>query len=664
MAGRRDDDDATRTGKPRLDEALGFDPLDEAEVEPEPTRIPIGESRTGLGLQRPVTGEQRRPTVRGNVSTLPPYGQLRPDAQVAQTGPRVVVDSGLFRELDAPAFERDPTDPDLRVNPKTAPEQVAVPRPASPASPSSMDEAQPHVRSALLRRRTAQSAVAKNIQRAQTAEHALPSLPPKSLPPPPPLSRPQPRPVVRSGLEVKQLGKAALPPPLPSNRSLLKPVQREPTDALAATSLPTETHRIPALPVDQVDQVAQTDLHRVPALPADQSARTDTHRALDHSEMRTETRRAPTFDPPEPAPAPPPARGPSESSGLLRMPIGTAKAMERAKRVPTDPSIRSTADALAQQLTSTASTSIPTALQQEISRPAMVTTPVAHHKTATVTFAREPSQVLAPERRIRLFAGLSLATLALLFEALALPTTDGAPWELVLRPTEVGFMALASFLLVLVVHLLPVAPRTRGVLATLVGLVLVVVSLTAFNGTVRRSFDAQPALVGLFETQPLVGIALTVALVALLTACFLRRLAPRHLASTALFGFGAAIGIAVVVGMSGAFGDPPVVALASSIGAAPFVGDRVAAVACMPALLALLGTLALTWPGLAARAAAVLGVVLWLLVLAPIVVLALFVAHASDWIAVLGPLKLATLAGASVLYLAAGLARALAPREA
>ncbi|MFO0751519.1 MAG: hypothetical protein U1F43_38510 [Myxococcota bacterium] len=263
--------------------------------------------------------------------------------------------------------------------------------------------------------------------------------------------------------------------------------------------------------------------------------------------------------------------------------------------------------------------------------------------------------------RQRLFGTLSLVTLVLLFEAVALPTTAGPPWELVLRPTESSFIALAGFLLVLVVHLLPFGPRPRAAFATAVGAVLLAVACLALQADVALHFDAQPALVALFSDSPALGLALVLALVSVPAGLFLRGLAPRHLASTALIGFGTAIGLAVVCGVGGIFGEPPVVTLVQSLADAPVLGDRVAAGATLPAIGGLLGALAFTWPGLGARPAAALGVVLWALAVLPLLVLALFAAKSDAWIGVLGPIKLVTLLGAAALYLAAGLAHLFAP---
>ncbi|MFO0751518.1 MAG: hypothetical protein U1F43_38505 [Myxococcota bacterium] len=314
MAAPKQDDEKTRPGGERLDESLGFVPLDQVGDEPTSVRAPPVRGMAG----RPPTGEHgrptsdflRRPTERGVLPLArkpgepmpaasqpttplptPPTARLEPPpvprptpappaAEPAApatptappvrstTGPRVLVDSGLFREAAAPRSQVEPTDPDLaaatgaRPEPGTSPERAAVtalsPRRVLPA-----EDGQVHVRSPLMRRRTVQGPASRVAQRQSTDIKPLPL---------PPISRPEARPVIRSGREAKPLGKPssvivqapslpprsivgpppnvpkpALPPPLPSARSLLKPAQREPTDTTSADAfaarIPTETGR-------------------------------------------------------------------------------------------------------------------------------------------------------------------------------------------------------------------------------------------------------------------------------------------------------------------------------------------------------------------------------------------------------------------------------------
>ncbi|MCC6622723.1 MAG: hypothetical protein IT385_15790 [Deltaproteobacteria bacterium] len=271
----------------------------------------------------------------------------------------------------------------------------------------------------------------------------------------------------------------------------------------------------------------------------------------------------------------------------------------------------------------------------------------------TATAARP--RVVAPD----VLSRATLATLALLFVAAALPSRAGPPWELALRPADPSFVALMALVLVAVVRLVPVAPRTRGALALAVGTVTLALALAVLSHEAASAFDHQPALFVLFSATPAIGIALVLAATIVPAGLFLRTLAPRHMAATGLVGFGAALVLAVAFGVGGIFPEPPVVLLVDGITGATFLGDRVAAAATMPALVLLAGCLAFTFPGLGRTIAAPIGVLLWGLAFAPALVLAAFVATASDWLAVLGPVKLIVLVAAAALYLAAALASVL-----
>lgn len=261
----------------------------------------------------------------------------------------------------------------------------------------------------------------------------------------------------------------------------------------------------------------------------------------------------------------------------------------------------------------------------------------------------------------RLVPRLSLATLALLVVAAALPSRAGAPWELALRPADPTFVALMAALLVGVVHLVPVGPRTRSALSLAVATIVLALGLALLSHEVAVAFDGQPALLVLFSGSPAIGIALVLAATLVPAGLFLRRLAPRHMAATGLVGFGAALVLAVAFDVGGIFPDTPVLLLVQGVTEASFLGDRVAAAAALPALVLLAGCLAFTFPGLGRAIAAPIGILVWGLAFAPGIVLATFVATSSDWLAVLGPVKLVVLVGAAALYLASGLASIMLP---
>jgi len=269
-----------------------------------------------------------------------------------------------------------------------------------------------------------------------------------------------------------------------------------------------------------------------------------------------------------------------------------------------------------------------------------------------------------PAARPRVFEALALVTLGLLLVVIVLPTDAGAPWQLVLRPTEPSFIALAALLLVAVARFIPWSPRVRAALALVTGVLVLGLALMVMRGEVGAGFDAQPALVALLQGAPAIGVALVVAATLVPAGLFLRALAPRHLAATGLVGFGAALVLAVALGVGSIFDQMPLVMLIDGMSDGAMLGDRVAAAVALPAVALLAASLVFTFPGFGRRVAAPLGVVLWAIAFAPVLTLALFAAPASAYLAALAAVKLVVLVAAAALYLAAGLAATLSPAPA
>lgn len=267
--------------------------------------------------------------------------------------------------------------------------------------------------------------------------------------------------------------------------------------------------------------------------------------------------------------------------------------------------------------------------------------------TSTVTaFAPAPS---------RLFADASLVALTLLTVATLLPTASGAPWELLARPAEVTMQALAAFILIGVVHLLPATQRTRAIVGAGLGLVLAAFAIVAARVAISATaFDGQPAMVALFAGSAAWPAILAVAALILVPAALLGRALGTptwHRVALGVAGLAAAAGTVALVPIDG-FG--------SSLGEAPFLGDRVAAFATLPLLTLLVACpLALALHSLA-RVSGTLGFATWAAALLPLVVLALFSARSDQWTLVLEPLKLVAFIGAVALYTAAALAASFA----
>ncbi len=252
---------------------------------------------------------------------------------------------------------------------------------------------------------------------------------------------------------------------------------------------------------------------------------------------------------------------------------------------------------------------------------------------------------------------VSLTALVLLFSAIVLPTAGGPPWELLARPAEVTLQALAAFILIGVVHLLPIHERTRATLGVLVGAILIGFVFVAWRvATTRGAFDAQPALDALFAS-PLPNAALPglLALVLLPAALFARGRSARW-SAWILGGLGLVAALATLLWMSPS-------ALFTSLGEATFLGDRIGAFATLPLLVVVLVAGVALAPRLR-RFATGLGFALWALALVPLAVFALFAAKSDQWLQVLEPLKLVIFLGAIALYAAAAVGTLAADRAA
>jgi len=254
----------------------------------------------------------------------------------------------------------------------------------------------------------------------------------------------------------------------------------------------------------------------------------------------------------------------------------------------------------------------------------------------------------------RILPKVSVITLVLLFQAVALPTAAGAPWELLARPAEVTLQALAAFVLVGVVHLLPCRERTRGIVGLLLGLLLLPFAFVAWRAVVTAGvFDGQPALVALL-TGPLPTPALPSLLALVLVPAGLFALGRQASRLVAWILTGLGIGAAVV-----ALAMMPLAAFFASLSGASFLGDRVAAWATLPlfaVLVLAIATLAVPRLG---RHANIVGFVLWGAALVPMLVLALFAAKSDQWMHVLEPIKLVTFLAAVSIFTSAAVATAV-----
>ncbi|MCB9731493.1 MAG: hypothetical protein H6745_02530 [Deltaproteobacteria bacterium] len=250
----------------------------------------------------------------------------------------------------------------------------------------------------------------------------------------------------------------------------------------------------------------------------------------------------------------------------------------------------------------------------------------------------------------------------LLFEAVALPSVDGPPWELLKNPGDVTFVALAILLLCVVAHVLPVTLRTRALVGSAVGLLMVVFGLVVGAQAVRNdAFDGQPAFLALFGGPGAALGVVYVAAMALPFALFWRALAPESVGPRIAVGLAFAMVALAFLGTAVlGLGDGPAMTQAlATARTSPFLGDRVVAASSLtPAVVAILG-LAAVARRVTPRYAVTMGALFWLLLATPLIVAALFVAKSEAWILVLQPVKVATFLAVPLIYLPAALATAV-----
>ena len=273
------------------------------------------------------------------------------------------------------------------------------------------------------------------------------------------------------------------------------------------------------------------------------------------------------------------------------------------------------------------------------------------HRLDVSPVAAPPGSGLGP--RVP-FKPLSVATLVLLFGAVALPTPSGPPWALLGDPGGVTFVALATLLLVLVAHILPVGPRARGAVATAVGALALGLSLVVADSAIGADlFDGQPA-VGLAFAGPIGARAVLLSAALLLPfALHWRQSAPGSAPARAVHVLGVSLVLFAAFGLGALTpsGAPPLPLALDVARTSPLLGDRlVAAVSLLPILLALLSLFTLI-PRIGTRRLAALAVGYWVTVAAPLIVGSLFVARSDAWMDVLAPLKVTTFILAALLYL-------------
>ena len=296
------------------------------------------------------------------------------------------------------------------------------------------------------------------------------------------------------------------------------------------------------------------------------------------------------------------------------------------------------------------------------SRPEDVPPRLAHHTVTGVLSADERAGLMpSAERRdpFGVFKTLSIVSMVLLFEAIALPTSRGAPWSLLGDPGGVTFVALAFLLLVIVAHILPVKPLVRAGAALGVGVLMTGFSLVVAGAAARADlFDGQPAVAAVMGGPVGGRVAMSLALMVLPFGLLWRYLEPRRLGPRITHGVGLGLVLLLAFGASalGLGGGAAVTSAFDTLGTAPVFGDRmVAAFGLMPLLVALVSLMGFL-PGGRGRRLPVFAVIFWVALLIPLIVAALFVAKSEAWMAVLEPIKVASFVAVPLLYLPAATA--------
>ncbi len=260
--------------------------------------------------------------------------------------------------------------------------------------------------------------------------------------------------------------------------------------------------------------------------------------------------------------------------------------------------------------------------------------------------------------------------LLLLFEATVLPIggSDGlvSPLRLLATPGTATFVAAVFFVLILVAAAVPISMRARAGLLSGLGVGLLGYAMVVASAAVAADvFDGQPALELLLRGPGAPRVVLLLAAVALPTAMFWRYLRPASVGARIVAGTALVLVAFAYLGLHalGLGATTPLSALVDAGRTAPFMGDRVAAwVALLPALVALVGLLTFL-PRRSRAMGRLAGALFWASVVAPVLVLALFVARMDRWQDVLEPLKVMTLLAAGLLLVPVGAGTLLATFE-
>ncbi|MEC9072405.1 MAG: hypothetical protein VX938_08510, partial [Myxococcota bacterium] len=292
----------------------------------------------------------------------------------------------------------------------------------------------------------------------------------------------------------------------------------------------------------------------------------------------------------------------------------------------------------------------------------------AEHPEATPEITFETDSAPGPfDRRSLLPGGRgSLLALLLLGEAVILPGyREGeliAPWTELASPGSTTFTAATFFVLLLVMERLSLSATVKAVSGVVLSTALVLFGYLLMGSAVGLdAFDGQPALTALFRGPLSLRVILVLCAITLPAALLWHREDEDNPGARTVIVAGVALVFFAYLALNrvGLGGANPMSALVDAGLGSLFLGDRVAAwVSFLPGLVAI-ASLTVLVPRLRNWEPEALAGLFWATLVAPLFVLALYVAPMGDWLLVLEPLQVVSTLAAGLLLAPAALASLL-----
>jgi hypothetical protein len=275
----------------------------------------------------------------------------------------------------------------------------------------------------------------------------------------------------------------------------------------------------------------------------------------------------------------------------------------------------------------------------------------------------------APARR-RLFEPLQVVTGMLLLETALMPSLRArhvvAPWSAWTDPASPNFVAVSFMALLGLFFAFPLSRFFRTALHGLTAALLIVFSLVLLRSALAsRLFDGQPALHALFIDGLTGGLVVILTICVIVTALLWLHMVPESRRARGCLLAGVALTLVTYFGM-GAFTSlaaTPLTLLLAASSESPFLGDRIAASVALVPLLGVAASMAVWLPGERGRVLGLLAGAVWAFSIAPLMILALYVAPTDSWQDVLVPIQISSLLAAGLLLVPTSLGHVCAVRE-